>query len=68
MKIRMLKTVNLILGILFLNQAVTGMTHDKLDNEVFEILHQGGGLVLVILAVLHVILNWKWIRSNYFRK
>ncbi|MBN1782920.1 hypothetical protein JW948_17435 [bacterium] len=63
-----LKILNPVLGILVVNQAATGMMHDALDREVFETMHEGGGVVLVVLSVIHLILNWNWIRANYSRK
>jgi len=63
-----LKIVNPILGVLLLNQVLTGLLHDVLPHKVFEVLHEGGGIVFAIVAVLHVILNWNWIKANFFRK
>lgn len=63
-----LKMVNPILGICFINQVVTGLIHGMLSHDVYEILHEGGGIVFALLALIHVILNWNWIRTSYFRK
>ena len=63
-----LKMVNPILGILFVNQIVTGLIHGRLSYETYEVLHGGGGILLALVAVLHVILNWNWIRASYCRK
>jgi len=60
--------VNPILGVLLINQIMTGLLHKMLPHETFEILHKGGGIVLMAVAVLHVILNWNWIKANFFRK
>ena len=67
-KVSVLKVVNPSLGLLLINQAVSGILHSRLPSEVFEIMHGAGGLVLVAVAVLHVILNWSWIKANFFRK
>ena len=66
-----LKIINPILGILLVNQALTGIFADQmfaLNPKAFEILHEGGGYGLVALSILHVILNWAWIKANFFRK
>ena len=50
--------------------ALTGFFADKLfgqSPEAFEILHEGGGFCLVALTVLHLVLNWNWIKAAYLR-
>jgi hypothetical protein len=63
-----LKILNLILLVLVVNQAVTALLHDKLPHEAFEFFHQGGGTVLIALIVVHIILNFNWVKANYFPK
>lgn len=63
-----LKILNPILALLFLNQAATGLLADHLPREAFEILHEGGGYVLIAAVVLHVVLNWAWVKATFFRK
>lgn len=66
-----LKIINPILGILLVNQALTGIFADKIfarSPEAFEVLHEGGGYLFAALCVLHVILNWAWVKANFFRK
>ena len=60
-----LKILNPILGILLLNQIATALLHDALPHEVFEIMHEGGGTALATAAVLHVILNWNWVKATF---
>jgi len=67
-KIRALRVVNAVLAIAVLNQAITGLGSDLLSHDVFEILHIGGGISLLVLALIHVSLNWGWIRLNYRKK
>ncbi len=59
----LLKVVNIVLGILFINQALTGILYSFLPKALFEFLHMGGFL-LILAAVLHVYLNWAWVRSS----
>ncbi len=63
-----LKIINPILLVLIISQAVTGLLHLKLSPETFETLHEGGGLILVGLVIVHLILNFNWVRANYFHK
>jgi hypothetical protein len=63
-----LKILNPILLVLFVNQAVTGLFHAKISHEAFEFLHEGGGVLLLILAAIHLILNFNWIKASYFAK
>ena len=66
-KNQLLKIVNLILAILVVTQASSGLLHDRLPGEAFKIIHVGGGIVLVLAIVLHVILNFAWVRSAFRR-
>ena len=63
-----LKILNPILGVLLVNQILTGLFSDNLPPKAFEILHGGGGMVFTIAAILHVILNWNWVKANFFRR
>ena len=63
----LLKIVNPILGILFLNQLITGFLFEHMDYETFEMLHGWGGALLGVFALLHVILNWSWIKANFLK-
>ena len=62
------KILNPILAVLFLNQTMTGILHDAISKETYEVLHEGGGILFAIVAVLHVIYNWNWVKTNFFRK
>jgi len=61
------KMLNPILAVLILNQAVTAALHDFLPDEVFEVLHGGGGALLAVGVLLHVILNWSWVRATLLK-
>lgn len=67
-KNKVLKILNPILGVLLINQVLIGLMARILPYRVFEVLHKGGGIVFAIIAILHVILNWSWIKANFFRK
>jgi len=63
-----LKVVNPVLGLLLISQALTGILHDALPEKVFEVGHVGGGILLLVVAALHVILNWPWVKNNFLRR
>ncbi len=62
-----LKIVNPILAVLVTSQILTGVLGPSLPYQAFEILHKGGGYLLAATAVLHLILNWNWVKANYFK-
>jgi hypothetical protein len=63
-----LKILNPILGVIFLYQALTGLFHDFLSPDTFELIHKIGGVSLIIGVTTHVIFNGKWIRATFFSK
>ena len=63
-----LKALNPIIAILLVNQLLSGFFSGSISHAAFEIRHEGGGIVLAIAILLHVILNWNWIKSSYFLK
>ena len=63
-----LKILNPILVVLLANQIVVGLLHKSLPHEAFEILHQGGGILFASVALVHVILNWNWVRANFIKR
>jgi hypothetical protein len=62
-----LKLLNPVLAVLVLNQPLSIYLHEATHLEAFEFLHLGGGVLLVIGAALHLILNWSWVRLNFFQ-
>ena len=63
-KRNLLKIVNILLAVLILNQASTGLLHGILPRDAFEFLHEGGGVTIFIAALVHVYLNWAWVKAN----
>jgi hypothetical protein len=62
-----LKIVNPVLGLLVLNQIVTGIFIEFLPEGASE-LHEWGGYLFVGVAVAHIALNWNWVKATFFRK
>jgi len=71
-KALVLRIVNIVLFISFIIQGVTGIImflelnfpHVKLVYEA----HEYNGILLVIVVVMHVALNWGWVRANILKK
>ena len=61
------KILNPIIALLFISQVVSGLSHERLSEEIFEFIHEGFGLVLVSLVIVHFILNFNWIKASYFK-
>ncbi len=68
MKVTILKVLNPVLAILLLNQVLSAMLRDFLPHEAFEVLHEGGGLLLTLGVLTHLALNWNWVKANYFKR
>ena len=64
----MLKILNPILGVLIINQILSGVFGRSLSREAFEILHKDGGFLLAAVAAIHLILNWNWVKANFFKR
>lgn len=63
-----LKILNPVLLALIINQALTGIFRMKLSYQTFVTLHKGGGALLISLIAAHVILNFNWVKANFFVK
>ncbi|MFZ0035721.1 MAG: hypothetical protein WAK60_12135 [Sedimentisphaerales bacterium] len=61
-----LKILNPVLILLFINQATTVLLRDHLSHNAFGLFHKTGGAILLCLITLHIILNFNWIKANYF--
>ncbi len=64
-KITSLKITNFILFILSICQATTGLAHPLIEHKLFEILHPPVGVLLIIIGIVHIVLNWGWVKSNF---
>lgn len=67
-KNKMLKIINTVLAVLFLTQVLSGFLHDYIPGDIFEIVHEGGAVLLVFFLGLHIYLNWGWVKSSFFKK
>lgn len=65
---KLLKIINPILFILILSQGTTGLGHEYIPGELFEVIHFNGGRLIILFVIIHLALNWGWVKSNYFKK
>lgn len=61
-----LKIVNPIIALLLLCQIFTALFKGALGRHAFEGIHTTCGLLLVVGGILHLVLNWNWVKTNYF--
>ena len=64
-KVVWLKRINVLLFLVFLMQASTGLGHGFIGEALFEDLHPTGGILLILLVALHLMLNWGWVKTSY---
>ena len=64
----MLKILNPILAVFFINQAVSVIFRDYYSRNAFGIFHKTAGMIFICLIALHIILNTNWLRATYFPK
>jgi hypothetical protein len=61
-----LKILNTLLFLFFVNQAATVLFIDHLSPKAFGLFHKTGGAIFLCLIAIHFILNFNWIKANYF--
>lgn len=66
-KTTLLKIVNFIVAILFIVQAATGIGHSWLPEQIF-IVHGYTGFAFTFFIIVHIVLNWSWVRSNFINR
>jgi hypothetical protein len=62
-----LKITNVLLLVALVFQVGTGAGHELMTDEVFEIVHPGMGAMLTVLALIHLFLNWGWVKNTFFK-
>jgi len=66
-KQKALKIVNILLALMVIGILTSAILHDYIDKEIFEKVHPLGGFTLIILIIIHLSLNWSWVKSTYFK-
>ncbi|HEY3378370.1 MAG TPA: DUF4405 domain-containing protein [Armatimonadota bacterium] len=69
-KARWLKVVNLLIFLLFLSVTSSALLREPLglSQEAFEHFHEGPGTLLILLVLVHIVLNWSWVRAQFLPK
>ena len=67
-KNEIMKKSNTVLAAVFVLLTLTGMAHQALPHSLFSVLHGGCAILMVVGTLVHVVLNWPWIKSVYFKK
>ena len=63
-----LKIVNPLLLLALAVQAITGLGMMLFDWDAVHELHEANGLAVVVLAAVHIMLNWQWFRAAFRRR
>ena len=67
-KSKILRILNPVIAVDFICLVCTALLNDVIPYEIYGILHPVLGYILTAGIVCHLILNWSWIKSNYFSK
>jgi predicted ferric reductase len=71
-KLKTLRIVNFLLIIVFFSIASSGLLYWarwlNIPYATFKIVHPITGLTLVVLVLIHLVLNYNWIKANYLKK
>jgi hypothetical protein len=62
-----LKITNVLLLCTFVGQVGTGAGHELMGHKAFEIVHPSLGGVLTVLVLIHLTLNWGWVKNTFFK-
>jgi hypothetical protein len=62
------KILNPILLTLFITQVASGLLSTKISFKTFIVFHEYGAYVLSSAVILHLILNYRWVKASYFKK
>jgi hypothetical protein len=60
-----LRVLNPVLFLLVIYQGVTGFFRMNMYTH-FQAVHPIVGALLIAVAIVHLALNWPWVRSQYF--
>ncbi len=63
-RIKILKWMIPVLAVLLIFQIFSGLSPALIPYQV----HRVTGLVIAGVVAFHVMLNWPWIRTNYFKR
>ncbi|NLF31311.1 MAG: DUF4405 domain-containing protein [Planctomycetes bacterium] len=64
----LLMITNVILAVLMTTQIASGLLGHSLPRTAFVLLHKRGAYLLLAVIVVHVALNWTWVRSSFLSR
>ncbi len=71
-KVVALRITNPVLAVVAVAQAVTGVMMSLFAESIpfgmVRQVHLYTGYTFVALIIIHVVLNWSWVKSTFFRK
>lgn len=67
MKVKALKIVNPIMALLIILIIASLVMVNVFDIEFAKEMHEICGALFVILALVHIYLNWAWIKTHIFK-
>ena len=67
-KPKLLKSINITLASFVLLLIITVFLHDFIDYTIFSKLHPIIGMLFILCVIIHVILNWNWVKNSLFNK
>lgn len=65
---KLLKITNSLLALSFLLVSITGVLQYLFPLRFYFGLHKQFGIVMVVLAIIHIFLNRGWIKAAYTKK
>ena len=68
MKKKMLRIVNLLIFLVLVYQLSSGLFGESSGVRWFEESHNYTGIALGVLVIVHLILNWEWVKMQVKRK
>ena len=63
-----LKVINIILGVIILGIGSSVLVRNFFHYEVFAKLHLIVGILFILTLLVHLTLNWTWIKATYLKK
>jgi len=67
-KTKWLKTINPLLALSVILQAITGLMIEYLPTAFIGEVHEINAPILILLMLTHLTLNWGWISANFYPK
>ncbi len=71
-RVKALRITNVLLFLVFVGIAISGLTAflfpGLIPYSTFRVAHPLTGVALVALVIIHLSLNFNWIKANYLKK